>query len=344
MISTARLSEFCRRAATSLHAGLDARQVFQRESGVGPALQRRHMANISRAVNGGTSVAEAMRTERGFFPKLTLELVDIGEQTGQLDRTFRQLAEHYDNIRELRRVFITGLIWPGIQLAATVCIIGLLIWIMGIIGNMSPSGETIDLLGLGLVGNRGLFIYANIVLGIALAITALVVAFNRGWLLPGVLMPILLRIPVLGACLSHLAISRMAWSLGMAIDAGMDANRSLELALRGSQNPYFASAWPQVERRMQSRCAMSEALRETGRFPEDFLQTLETGELTGMISETLERYAIELRERARLLLAALTAFAGFACWALVAGLIVLLILRLGMFYIGTIYNALDQLQ
>jgi type II secretory pathway component PulF len=344
MISNARLAEFCRRAATSLHAGLDARQVFERESGVGPAAQRRHMASIAREVNAGVSVADAMRAERGFFPKLALEMVDIGEQTGKLDRTFGQLSDHYENIRELRRVFFTGLIWPGIQLAAAVAIVGFLIWIMGLLATLSPGSEPIDLLGFGLVGTTGLLIYLTFVLVCGLALWGVIFAFNRGWLLPGVLMPILLRVPVLGQCLTYLAMSRMAWSLGMAIDAGMDAKPSLELALRGTQNPYYASAWPQIERKMQSRCAMSEALRATQRFPNEFLETLETGELTGMISETLERYAIELRDRARHLLTMLTAFAGFACWALVATIIIFLIFRLAMFYVGTIYDALDQLK
>ena len=44
----------------------------------------------------------------------------------------------------MRRTFLAAIIWPLMQLAVALSVIGLLIWVMGFLGN-------VDLLGLGLM-------------------------------------------------------------------------------------------------------------------------------------------------------------------------------------------------
>jgi type II secretory pathway component PulF len=223
----------------------------------------------------------------------------------------------------------------------TIGIVGFLIWIMGFIASMN-GGTPIDILGIGLVGTSGLLKYLAIVAVIVGIGVALVMMINRGWFWTGALMHFLIRIPMLGKCLQYLALSRIAWALSMSIDAGMEAIASLKLALRASQNVYYSSAWPAVEAAMEHRVPMADALRKSGRFPEEFLQVLETGELSGMVSETLDHHAADLRARAEGLLKALTVMAGVACSMLVMLMVGLVILRIGMFYVGTINDALEM--
>ncbi len=341
MIATKHLALFCRRVATSLHAGLDVRQVFDREAKIGPASQRDKMADVVRRIDDGETVGDSLAAQRGFFPSLAVEMMHVGEQTGKLERVAKQLAEHYENLISLRRTFLAGLTWPAIQLLATLSIVGLLIWIMGPLDPTNLNGDPVDLIGLGLKGTSGLIIYINIILAIAIFIAVLVTAFSRGWLWTGALMPLVLKVPVLGKCLQLLAMSRIAWCLSMAIDAGMDAVSSIRLALRASQNIHYSSLTDRVEATMLQRCPMADALRETGRFPEEFLMSLETGELTGMVSETLDHYAEDCRERAQVLLRTLTVFAGMACWLLVSALIILLIFKLAGYYLGLINEAVN---
>lgn len=339
MISTKQLAQFCRRVATSLHAGLDVRQVFDREATIGPASQRGKMADIVQRIDEGQTVGDSLAAQDRYFPPLVIEMMHVGEQTGKLERVAAQLADHYENLISLRRVFLAGLTWPALQLFITLGIVGLLIWIMGPLAPTNLKGDPVDLIGLGLKGTSGLIIYINILLLIAIIIAMLIMAFSRGWLWTGALMPIILKVPVLGQCLKLLAMSRIAWCLSMAIDAGMDAVSSIRLALKASQNIYYSSLTQRVEKTMLRRCPMADGLRETERFPEEFLMSLETGELTGMVSETLDRYAADCRERAQGLLKALTVFAGMACWLLVSGLIIMLIFKLALYYVGILNDA-----
>lgn len=344
MISTAHLAQLCRRLATSLHAGLDARQVWDREAKIGPVGQRGRMADIVQRIDDGQTIGDALEAQHGFFPPLTVEMVHVGEHTGKLERVFAQLADHYENLIRLRRTFLTGLAWPAIQLMVTLAIIGLLIWFMGAFDVQTLNGKPVDFIGIGLKGTSGLIIYALLLALFFSGAAFFVFALSRGWFWTGALMPVLLKIPVLGQCLKLLAMSRIAWCLAMAIDAGMDAVSSIRLALKASQNVYYSSLASRVENTMLKRLPMNEALRETGHFPEEFLLSLETGELSGMVTETLERYADDCRDRAQVLLKTLTVMAGMGCALLVAALIVYLIFRMAMIYMGNIYDALEMVK
>jgi type IV pilus assembly protein PilC len=337
MISTKRLAEFCRRAATSLHAGLDVRQVFEREALIARGAQQSHMTDIMQRIGQGATVTESMQAQH-YFPTLAVEMINVGEKTGKLERVFRQLSEHYENLLQLRRTFIAGLTWPAIQLFGAIAIVGLLILILGLIGNMN-GGHMVDVLGLGLMGVSGLMIYLSIVAVVLGALGLIVFAISRGWGWTGGLMYLLIRVPMLGKCLQYLALSRIAWALGMGIDAGMSAIESLELALRASQNIYYQSAWPAVSEFMEKRMPMADALRASGRFSEEFVLVLETGELTGRVPEALDHHAHELEDRAKALLRMLTVIAGTIISFAIMGLIAAVILRLGMFYVGMINKA-----
>lgn len=341
MISTTQLAQLCRRAGTCLRAGLDVRQVWEREAKIGPLGGRARMTNIVERLDEGESVSDSMQAQEGYFPPLVTEMVHAGEQTGHLEQVFLQLADHYDNLIALRRTFLIGLTWPAIQLLMTLGVVGLLIAITGALEPVDLQGRPVDMLGLGLKGASGLIIYVSIVATFAVAVGTLIVALSRGWLWTGILMPVLMRIPVMGRCLMYLAMSRLSWCLSMALDAGMDAVSSIRMALKASQNVYYSSLTQRVEETMLSRCPMHDALRETGRFPEEFLLVLETGELSGMVSETLDRYANDCRNHAKLLLKSQMVIAGVGCALLVAVLIIFLIFRLASFYLGTLNDAIN---
>ena len=57
----------------------------------------------------------------------------MGEATGRVDEILLRLADHYDHQLQLRRTFMGMILFPMIQLAAGIVIVGLLILILGMI-------------------------------------------------------------------------------------------------------------------------------------------------------------------------------------------------------------------
>ena len=331
-ISLRHLAQFCRRMATSLEAGLDVRRVCQTESERGAPHQRQSMSEVSRRVAGGDPLADAMIDSGGYFPPLACEMVRVGEQTGRLESVFHQLADHYDHLLELRRTFLAGVAWPLIELALAIGVMALFIMITAMLD--------IDPLGLGIKGIPLLVLYLFLVALAAAAVVVPLVALKKGWLGTAPLL-VAMRIPVVGSCLQLMALSRMAWSLGMAIDAGMDARRSIRLALRSTQNPYYASHAEPADSTVLAGGEMHEALRKAGEYPADFLDTLETGEMTGQVTETMSRLSAEYRRRAEATLRILAMIGGVLVFLAVAAMIGGLIIYMFMQYVNTI-NSLSN--
>jgi type II secretory pathway component PulF len=342
-IKTSRLAQYCRRVGTSLEAGLEVRRVMEREEQRAAWRERSSMEIVRRSVAGGSTMTDAFAATDGFFPQLVHGMVRVGEEGGKLDQAFLRMAEHYERQISLRRTFLLGILWPMIQLVAALAIIGLLIWIMGALGDSvrDVNGDPVDFLGIGLKGNSGLLIYVTILLGLAIfgvllyrATTAGVAAFRP-------LQRFFMRVPVLGSSIRTLALARMAWTLSVTTNTSMDAIASITLAIRNAQNVVYSATIEPIAKVIRQGRPVAEALRSTGEYPDDFVDAIEVGEDTGQLSESMERLSRQYEDKAKAALAALAVVAGFAVWGLVALFIIVLIIRIAMWYVGQINSLID---
>ena len=336
-----KLAALCRRLATSLEAGIDVRTVWQRETGRASGRARIRIGAVSQAVDRGEGLAEALAEAGGFFPPLLAELAQVGQQTGHLGEVFAQLAEHYDSQVRLRRSFLAAIAWPLVQLALAVAIVGFLIWIMGVIGK-TRLGKPIDPLGLGLVGNEGLLIYIAFVAGVTLCLLFVIQAVRRGLVWTRPIQRGVLRAPVLGKALQTLALARLAWSMHLAMNTGMEVRRALKLSLQSTRNARYTDQIEQIGAEIDSGSSIHEAFERAGNYPADFLDALAVGEQSGRLVESMALLSRQYHEQARAALGTLTMLAGVAVWCAIALLIVALIFRLFMFYLGAIHDAMQM--
>ena len=337
-IGLGKLAQLLRRVGASLRAGLDPRSTCEKEAEYGSAVHRSMMSRVSQVITDGGSLADGLTACGGYFPPLVCTLIEVGEKSGRLDEVLRGLAEHYEQLLSLRRTFLVGIAWPAIQLFAAIGVVGLLIWVLGIVRSM--AGTEVDPLGFGLVGTPGLLVYLGLVFTTLGGVAVLVMGLLRGAFGPAPLR-VAMRLPVLGNCLKTAALSRLAWTLGLTLDSGMTARRSMELALRSTENAYYTSQMKVVDDALLQGQEFHESLRVTGLFPDEFLQMLETAEVSGTHGESLQRLADEYRQRAQAAAKALTMAASFAVWVLVAIVLIALIVRLAMAAFAPYYELLD---
>jgi type II secretory pathway component PulF len=241
----------------------------------------------------------------------------------------------------MRRAFWFGIFFPLLELVVAVLVIGLVIFITGVIGT-ARGGEAPDVLGWGLTGTRGAITWFAFCGLVAAAIFFVVQALLRGWLGP---QPVLaaMRLPVLGTCLESLALSRLTWSLALALDAGMDARRAVTLAIGAAQNPYYESSLPRVTAAIRANQQFHESFAAGGVFPSDFVQQVEVAEMSGTTTESLLRLAKEYEERARTAMRVVTAIATGLVMFLVFGVLIYAIFSLFFnAYYKPIQDALDM--
>jgi type II secretory pathway component PulF len=338
-INAREIAGLCRRLATALESGIDVRRVFAREAERArrPRL-RRQLQTVCDGINGGSTLEDALReTDEDFFPDLFHQLSGVGEKTGHLAEVFVQLAEHYENQVRLRRLFLTSISWPLAQLAIAIALIGFLIYIMGVIGR---PGAQMDPLGFGLVGPRGLAAYVTFLVLVGAAIALVIYGMRNGvlWLRP--VQHLLLAAPGLGPALQTLALSRMAWLMHLTMGAGMNLRQALQLSIRGARYSRYVDRVGDIDRAIVSGQSIHEALAHTHAFPPEFLDSVQVGEDSGRLVESMAVLARQYHERANAAVYVLTALAGYAVWATIAAVIIFLIFRLFSFYVNSIYDAM----
>jgi type II secretory pathway component PulF len=294
------------------------------------------MSRLSQAIESGETLTDGLKRCGDYFPPFFNSMVNVGEKTGTLDRVLIKLAEHYEHLISLRRVFLLGIAWPVIQLVIAIVVIGLLIIALGWVAGM--TGERVDILGFGLVGGKGLVKY-TILLNLMAAIGyGLFLLFTRGPLAQTI-RELVMRVPGLGPSLRVMSLSRMAWSLGMAIDAGASARMSMKLALQSTMNAYYTRHSDELDAAIRTGSEMHTALRATQAFPQDFLDAVEVGEQSGRLTESLEKLAENYQAQAKVAAATLTLLATMLVWGGVGAVLIFLIFRLASFYLGVLYDA-----
>ncbi len=335
-ISIGQTSKMCHRVGMSLNAGVDIMGVLQRESQHGPPAYRRNMTHVAEKVGRGTTLAEAMQDCGGYFPPLVSELVGVGEEAGRLESVLLRLADHYQHVIKLRRVFLLGIIWPSLQLFAALAIIGGLILLLGILGTSASV--------FGLSGGRGAAIYFGVVAVVLAGLALVVFGLSRNWFgtLPGRL---ILFIPGVGRAIKAMALARLSWTLSMGLESGVDAGRAMRLALQSTQNRHFTRHIPDVDGVIQRGGQFHEALEKTGAFPRDFLTSLQNAELSGTESESLSRMSEDYQKQAETASAALAVIFSMMIWGMVAALLIFMIFYLFMnLYMKPYQEALDFLE
>jgi len=136
------------------------------------------------------------------------------------------------------------------------------------------------------------------------------------------------------------SLARLAGSMFLTMNAGMELRRSLRLSLRSTGCTRYMDQIGQIDREIAGGNSIFESFYAAGCFPPDFLDALQVGEHSGKLVESMARLSRQYQDQARASLATLTTLAGFAVWALVALLIVVLIFRIFSFYLGAIRSAM----
>jgi type II secretory pathway component PulF len=335
------LAELCHRLAVESDAGIDIRRTWQREAESAPSRLRPYMAHVRDGVAGGKSMSLALAETGHVFPPLFLEMARVGEESGSLPRVFRNLESHYRRAQQAQRIFLAAIAWPMLELAFAILVIGALIWVLGIVAARN-HGEPIDILGFGLIGTKGLIIYVNLVIAVALCIGAVVIALQRGVLWTRPIQRTLLRVPAVGSALEMICLSRLAWALHLTMNTSMDLRRMVPLVLRATGNDHYVRHTDQIVANVAAGHPLHLAFARSGAFPLDFVDAMEVAEESGQTVESMERLSKRYEEEAESAVRMLASIFGFAVGMLVMALIVLMIFRLAGFYFGTINSLLKD--
>jgi type IV pilus assembly protein PilC len=330
------LVTWCRTLHHSLGAGLDPVRIFRQQAKSGPRALRDVAADVAEKLGKGDSLEDAFAEYQNRFPPLFLELVAVGEQTGRLEDTFRELELYYDSTLTIQRNFRSQMAYPAIQFVLAVLIISGLIWILGMLGS-SGKAITTDPTGLGFTGTAGALTFMLLAFGIVggLLFAMKLTANNVKWRakMEGMLMVL----PGWGPAILALALQRFCVALRMCMEAGLRAEKTIHYCFRATSNSAFTSREERAQEVVKKGGELNEAILASGApFPDEFREMVLMGDETGNTSEVMERLAERYREEAERRLRSAAQYTSWAIYGLVALMIIIAIFKIASIYLGAL--------
>jgi len=245
-------------------------------------------------VEGGASLADAMRKHPRTFDPLFSNMVAAGEAGGILDTILKRLATYIEKAVKLKGQVKSAMIYPTAVICIAALVVGVILW------KVIPTFAQL-FAGLGaelpLPTRVVIWMSESLVSYFpALAVVAVAVgwAFRTYYRTDGgkrVVDGVMLRLPILGDILRKIAVARFCRTLATLISSGVPILDGLEITARTSGNSVIEDAVMTTRKSIERGETIAAPLKETAVFPAMVVQMIGVGEATGALDTMLAKIA-----------------------------------------------------
>jgi type IV pilus assembly protein PilC len=286
---------FFRQFSVMIDAGLPLVQCLEilAANQENPAFQKT-LTGVRTTVEGGATLANAMRGYPKVFDDLTTNMIEAGETGGILDVILQRLATYVEKAVRLKAAVKSALIYPvAVVGIAGLIVAALLKWVVPIFANLFAGlGVALPLptrIVIGLSGFVGSFWWVILAAGAGLIFGLKQIRKSpRGRYYFD---KTLLYIPVIGSLLRKIAVGRFTRTLGTLITSGVPILEGLAITARTSGNAVLEEALMKVRKAIEEGRTIVDPLRECGVFPNMVTQMIGVGEATGAMDSMLQKIA-----------------------------------------------------
>jgi len=242
------------------------------------------------ALNQGSSLSEGLARSPKVFSNFFVNLVAVGENSGQLDKIFLYLSDYVLLEVDMTSKMKAALRYPkmvGIGIIIAVTIINLFV-IPAFSRLFASFHGTLPLPTRILIGTSQFFLdYWYFIFGlIALAVYGFRYAIKTetGMIRWGA---IKLKIPIVGWITKRITLTRFTKLYAMVLRAGLTASQGIALVGESSSDPYFTYKIRKTADLVARGMSITAALTQTDYFPPLMLQMVALGEESGNIDSML---------------------------------------------------------
>jgi len=294
-ISTKELAVFTRQFATMINSGLPLMQCLDIQSQqVESSSFKKVLWEVMEDVEGGSTLAEALRKHKSIFSDLYVNMVAAGESGGALDVVLGRLSTYLEKSAALARKIKGAMIYPSLIIGISIlAIIVLLVFVIPVFATMFENfGGQLPLptrivLGLSTLVKKYL-IFA--VLGFVAAVFAIryIRKSSNG---KSVIDGLVLKLPIVGDLVRKQAIARFSRTLSTLLSSGVPILDALEITSKTSGNKIIEDSILSARVSISEGETIAEPLKQVGAFPPMVTQMIAIGEAAGNLDEMLNKVA-----------------------------------------------------
>jgi type II secretory pathway component PulF len=286
--------ELYHRLSQTLELGLPLLSALEENAKILPSKTlKKTIEEIHMAVEAGNTLYESMSRFPNIFGKLELAIVRLGEETGVLPNSLKELADFLEWKEDIRSTIKRAAIYPSFIVIAIGGVVG--VWVGYVLPQMAKllidMGVKLPFLTQMILSvSNFLQIYWIYLLGGIFGIVILLYLFKRTEKGHFLFDKYILKLPLIGDILLNIAVARMSHNFATMYMSGMSINTIFEILIGDVLgNRYLESKLKVVFEGVQQGESISSGFESAGGFPQLLLGAIRNGENTGTIDESFNR-------------------------------------------------------
>lgn len=288
-------SIFCHQFVSIVGAGVTIIDAF---SMLADQTENKALQNAIRAVHTdiskGDTLANSMRRQAGVFPMMLCNMVEAGEASGSLDKSFSRMAIQFEKDAQLQSAVKKALIYPIVLIVVMIGVVFAMMTfvIPNFMGMFEDIGGELPAVTLALIAVSDFFVayWWAILLGAGL----LFAGYRLFYATPtgqSTIDKLKLKIPALGPVQTKSACARLGRTLCTLLGAGVPMIDALDITSRSMDNIHYKNAMKEAKDQVTRGVVLSRPLKTCGLFPPMVIHMVSIGEETGNIEAMLENVA-----------------------------------------------------
>ncbi len=261
-------------------------------------------------VRSGNQLSEALNRYPKIFPSVYARLINIGEQSGDLETMLKQVADYMEKELISSKSVKGAMMMPGITAGIAVVVIGLMVvFILPSFGKLYTSmGAKLPPIALKLMDFSAwvTHYWLFVVVGLLAVVTAFIL-YTRTPRGKYQLDKVMLSMPMFGRLRLLAELSRICRSISLLFRAGLPLTETMNQVILGSTSAVMVKALKDVHYDMQKGEGLSRPMSRNKLFLPMMVQMIRVGEETGSLDVTLlsvaETYETEASDKMKALVA-----------------------------------------
>jgi type IV pilus assembly protein PilC len=245
-------------------------------------------------VEGGASLADAMKKNPKVFDPLYTNMIAAGEAGGILDTILKRLATYIEKAVKLKNQVQSAMVYPVAIVVIAAVVVGVILWkVIPTFANLFAGlGAELPLPTRVVIAlSNGLVRYMPFVLtGIFGFVFGLRTYYNT----PNGRMAcdrLLLKAPVFGSMFRKIAVARFCRTLATLLASGVSILEALDITAKTAGNAVVEQALYATRKSIEGGDTIAAPLKETSVFPPMVVQMISVGETTGALDTMLGKIA-----------------------------------------------------
>ena len=253
------------------------------------------LLEVAKDIEEGSSFSAALKKRSNIFPELFINLVEVGEETGELDTVLRRASEYYEKLAFIKGKIKSASFYPTfVFVIATIIVWGILTFVVpkfaeiySTLGGQLPLPTQI----LINISNKLRENLLNIIGSVFLTAGIFLYFYRTNRTFKEKVHTFLLRIPVLGQIFEKGSLARFSRTLATLFSAGVPIERALEIGARVAGMIPIEKAVLQAKDDVLQGRNLWLALQKAEKFPKMVIAMVKVGEETGRLDEMLNSIA-----------------------------------------------------